>query len=67
MYNAALFVTPVGAGWIFDETGSYQIVLLTGGVLFFLAAFVFFHLRAPVREILDEAAQARIAKKNHRR
>ena len=63
MYNAALFVTPVGAGWIFDKTGSYQIVLLTGGVLFFLAAFVFFHLRAPVREILDEAAQERADKK----
>ncbi|MCH8222999.1 MAG: MFS transporter [Chloroflexi bacterium] len=61
MYNAALFVTPVGAGWIFDETGSYQIVLLTGGVLFFLAAIVFFHLRAPVREILDKAADDRAA------
>lgn len=61
MYNAALFVTPVGAGWIFDETGSYQIVLLTGGVLFFMAAFVFFHLHAPIKEVLDEAAEAKAA------
>ena len=59
MYNAALFATPVAAGWVFDETGSYDIVLLTGGGLFFAAAIVFFSLQAPVRDVLDVAARAR--------
>ena len=59
MYNAALFVTPVAAGWIFDKTESYEIVLLTGGGLFFAAAIVFFSLQAPVRDVLDVAARAK--------
>ncbi|NQW17165.1 MAG: MFS transporter [Chloroflexi bacterium] len=59
MYNAALFVTPVAAGWVFDKTGSYEYVLLTGGGLFFAAAIVFFSLQAPVRDVLNVAARAK--------
>jgi len=64
MYNAALFVTPVAAGWIFDKTESYEIVLLTGGGLFFAAAIVFFSLQAPVRDVLDIAARVKARASN---
>lgn len=58
MYNSALVVTPVAAGWVFDTTGSYQIVLLAGGIVMFLAAFVFLNLHAPTRRRKGFAAIA---------
>lgn len=51
MYNTALLVTPVAAGWIFDETGSYTPVLIFGGCVLFLAAVVFYNLNAPKRKL----------------
>ena len=47
IYNLALFTTPVAAGWIKDETGSYEIVLLSGAVLLIAAAFTFLSIKKP--------------------
>ena len=47
IYNTALLITPVLAGWVFDRTGSYQIVLIAGGVLLLGAAAVFLVLKKP--------------------
>ncbi len=47
IYNLALFTTPVAAGWIKDETGSYEIVLLGGAVLLIAAAFTFLSIKKP--------------------
>ena len=47
MYNAALLVTPVAAGWVFDTRGSYSPVLITGSIGMLAAAFVFSQLRRP--------------------
>jgi len=47
MYNAALLVTPVAAGWVFDSRGSYTPVLITGSIGMLGAAFVFSQLRRP--------------------
>jgi MFS family permease len=40
-YNAALVITPVSAGYIFDKTNSYEIVLYIGSIIFILSSFVF--------------------------
>ncbi len=45
MYNAALLVTPVLTGWVFDRTGSYELVLIVGGALMLGAAAVFLTLK----------------------
>jgi nitrate/nitrite transporter NarK len=47
IYNLALFTTPVAAGWIKDETGSYEIVLLSGTVLLIAAALTFLLIKKP--------------------
>ena len=49
MYNGATVVTAAGAGLLYDRTGSYTIVLWTGAVLLFAAAFAFFILKPPRR------------------
>jgi MFS family permease len=49
MYNTALLITPVAAGYVFDKTESYELVLIPGAFLFFLASIVFFFLQAPTR------------------
>ncbi len=49
IYNAALLVTPVAVGWIYDTTGSYRPSLLAGSVLMLLAAFTFLQLKKPER------------------
>ncbi len=47
IYNIALFSMPVLAGWVKDETGSYEIVLWVGAGLLICASFVFLTLREP--------------------
>ena len=49
LYNSALFIAPVAAGWVKDETGSYEIVLWVGAGLLVAAAFVFLSVKKPVR------------------
>ncbi|NQW20275.1 MAG: MFS transporter, partial [Chloroflexi bacterium] len=48
IYNVAMFSMPVAAGWIKDETGSYEIVLLVGAGLLIAASMVFLTIRKPV-------------------
>ncbi|MDG2101002.1 MAG: MFS transporter [Dehalococcoidia bacterium] len=40
-YNAALVITPVSAGYIYDKTNSYEIVLYIGSIIFILSSLVF--------------------------
>jgi len=49
MYNGATVVTAAGAGFMYDRTESYTIVLLGGAVLLFSAALTFFVLKPPTR------------------
>ena len=49
IYNAALIVAPVAAGYTFDQLGTYQPVLITGTILMFTAAGVFLILQPAVR------------------
>ncbi|MCZ6539105.1 MAG: MFS transporter [Chloroflexi bacterium] len=49
IYNMALFAMPVAAGWVKDETGSYQIVLWVGTGLLVAAAFTFLAVKQPTR------------------
>ena len=49
IYNMALIVAPVAAGYTFDRLGTYQPVLITGTVLMFIAAGVFLILQSAVK------------------
>lgn len=49
VYNGVLIVMPVLAGWVFDRTGSYQLVLYGGCVLMLCAAAVFLLLQKYVK------------------
>ncbi len=49
IYNAALIVAPVAAGYTFDRLGTYQPVLITGTILMFTAAGVFLILQPAVK------------------
>jgi len=46
-YGTATFLSPIYAGWIFDRTESYNIVLLTFSIIMALAAFFFTVLSPP--------------------
>jgi MCP family monocarboxylic acid transporter-like MFS transporter 13 len=46
-YGTATFISPIYAGWIFDRTQSYDIVLLTFTIIMTLAAFFFAILSPP--------------------
>ena len=43
-YNAALVVTPVSAGYIYDVTNSYEIVLYIGSIIFLISSFTFLYV-----------------------
>ena len=49
IYNAALIVAPVAAGYTFDQLGTYQPVLIAGTILMFTAAGVFLILQPAVK------------------
>ena len=49
VYNGVLIIMPVLAGWVFDRTGSYQLVLYGGCVLMLCAAAVFLLLQKYVK------------------
>jgi cyanate permease len=48
-YALATFLSPIYAGWIFDRTESYDLVLITFSVILAFAAFFFFVLSPPIR------------------
>jgi MFS family permease len=50
IYNSALLITPVAAGWVKDTTGSYEIVLFVGAGLLIGAAFTFLSIKKPTHE-----------------
>ncbi len=50
IYNLALIIAPVAAGYTFDRLGTYQPVLIAGTVLMFIAAGVFLILQPAVRK-----------------
>lgn len=40
-YGGATFLSPIYAGWIFDRTGSYTIVLITFSIILLVSTFIF--------------------------
>ncbi|MFC1989873.1 MFS transporter [Chloroflexota bacterium] len=48
-YGTATFLSPIYAGWIFDRTGSYTMVLISFSVILLLGAILFAVLRRPTR------------------
>ncbi len=49
IYNMALIVAPVAAGFTFDRLGTYEPVLITGAVLMVIASIVFLSLQPAVK------------------
>jgi OFA family oxalate/formate antiporter-like MFS transporter len=47
-YGMATFLSPIYAGWIFDRTESYTLVLLTFSIVFTVCAVFFAILRPPI-------------------
>ncbi len=47
-YGTATFVSPIYAGWIYDTTGSYNMVLITFSIILLVAAASFVMLRSPL-------------------
>jgi MFS family permease len=46
-YSIATFFAPIYAGWVFDLTGSYTIVLIIFSIILLIAASLFAVLRHP--------------------
>ena len=46
-YGTATFVSPIYAGWIFDRTESYTLVLITFAIILLIAATFFAILHRP--------------------
>jgi MFS family permease len=46
-YGAATFLSPIYAGWVFDKTESYTLVLVTFSIIFTVCAVFFAILRPP--------------------
>ncbi len=46
-YGAATFLSPIYAGWVFDKTESYNLVLITFAVILFVSSFLFALLGRP--------------------
>ena len=61
MYNIATVVTVAGAGFMYDRTESYTVVLLVGAALLFGAAMSFLALRPPQkRDATNQPSTERI-------
>jgi MFS family permease len=58
LYNSVLMVGPVAAGFVFDWTGTYTPVLITGGVLMLAAAVVFLRLEAPTLSAIRQPTES---------
>ena len=48
-YGTATFFSPIFAGWVFDHTGSYSVVLIAFTIIFMITATFFATLRHPSR------------------
>jgi MFS family permease len=46
-YGTATFLSPIYAGWIFDRTESYTLVLITFSIILLIASTFFAILRHP--------------------
>ena len=46
-FNLAMLFTPIYAGWVFDSTGSYKLVLMTFAPFYVLAAVLYMSVRRP--------------------
>jgi len=46
-YGTTAFVSPIYAGWVYDTTGSYKLVLITFSIVLLVAASSFAILRRP--------------------
>ena len=57
--NATPIIGPVAAGWAYDQTDSYQVVLYVGAALMMLAAVVFLALQSVVKRRTAQIAQLR--------
>ena len=49
IYNGALIIAPVAAGFTYDRLGTYQPVLIAGTILMITASLVFFSLQPAVK------------------
>jgi MFS family permease len=47
-YGTATFLSPIYAGWVFDRTDSYTLVLVTFSIIFAVCAVFFAILRPPI-------------------
>ena len=55
--SATPIIGPVAAGWSYDQTDSYQVVLYVGAALMMLAAVVFSALQSVVKRRTAQTAQ----------
>jgi MFS family permease len=46
-FNIGLLLSPIYAGWLFDRTGSYTLVLATFAPIYGLSAFLYLTMRKP--------------------
>ncbi len=46
-FNIGMLFTPIYAGWLFDTTGSYKLLLITWAPLYALSALLYLALRQP--------------------
>lgn len=56
VFGVATFFSPIYAGWLFDRTGNYDIVLVSFSILLFLGSSLFATLRRPVLRRGKEAS-----------
>jgi MFS family permease len=53
-YGTATFLSPIYAGWVFDRTESYTLVLVTFSIIFAVCAVLFAILRPPTPPAKNE-------------
>ncbi len=56
-YGTATFLSPIYAGWVFDQTESYTIVLVTFSIVFAVCAIFFAILRPPATPLKNSARE----------
>jgi MFS family permease len=64
-HNIGLFIAPIFAGWVVDNTGSYDLVLLTFAPMFVASACFFALARRPVLPVLPGGYQVPVEAPSH--